>query len=432
VTRRIEVDHLSRVEGHGRIRVEIDGDEIKRIEFGLMEGPRWFESVVLGRSCEDVSSLVCRICAICSVGHKVTSLLALEDALGVEPSEQTKLLRELHSHGMFMESHSLHIYFLALPDFLGAGSVVELLPEHEAAVARALELKKLANDVQETIGGRAIHPENPVIGGFGRAPSKDDLERLRAALSDKLPDAVETVRLFAGLDYPGFTRMPTTFCAVRPEGAGFGYFGRSIAVTGAEDVPAKDYKKLVVERTVPHTTAKQSTVEGGDQPFMVGALARVNHFYQGLTPKAMEELDRSGVTIPSDNSLHNNFAQAVEFLYSLERSIEIIDTLLDGGYEPEEPVKYEPRAGHGVAATEVPRGTLYHEYELDSEGRVVAANIITPTAQNQANIERDMRRCVELGINLSDAELTAELEMIARAYDPCISCAVHLVEVVRK
>jgi len=431
VTRKIRVDHLSRVEGHGRIKVEIADGKITELQFSLFEGPRFFEAVALGTKYDQVHSVMARICAICSAGHKITSIMALEDALGVEVTEQTKLLRELYYHGMFIESHVLHLYFLALPDYLGYPSAIAMVSDHGPVVERALQMKKLANDIQEVCSGRPIHGENPVVGGFGQVPSADQLRTLHDRLQEYLPAAEETVSLFAGLDYPSFTKAPTVFYAVKPDGDLFSYFGSSIACSDGRVIAMKDYRQVCEEKVLPYTSAKQSLP--GGQPFMVGALARVNLFASTLTPRAARALEQSGISIPSDNSLHNNLAQAVETLYSFERAIDIIEDLFRRGLKQEPPVEVRPKAGVGIAGTEVPRGTLYHEYELDDEGRVVKANVVTPTAQNQANIEKDFRNCVtRMHEEADDVQLTKYLEMIARAYDPCISCAAHYVELVRR
>ncbi len=439
--RTIDVKHLSRVEGHGRILVEIDDrNRLERAQFSLVEGPRFFEALARGRDFRDIPMMVSRICAICSVGHKLTSVLALEDALGLTVSRQTQLLRDLLFQGMSIESHVLHTYFLALPDFLGAGSAIELVPRLPNEVKLGLAMKKLGNTIQELVGGRAIHPVNAIIGGFGRVPTRDELLTVRKRLVELLPGAEKTVEIFGGLTYPDDTvpadgARPTSFVALAPDGDQFSFFGRRIATSAAPEtvLPVEEYKAIADERVVPHSSAKHSLP--GGEPYFTGALARVNLFFNKLTPRAKAAALATGVRFPSANSLHNNLCQAIENLYSFERAIEVIDLLLeDGGPRPEAPADVEAkvRAGRGVAATEVPRGTLYHEYELDDAGQVVYANIITPTAQNQANVEKDFGSYLHRHPEADDATIAFNLEMIARAYDPCISCAAHYVEVKRR
>jgi sulfhydrogenase subunit alpha len=427
--RTITVDHLPRVEGHGRIIVELEGNTLKHARFNLAEGPRFFEALAKGRDFSDVPMMVSRICSICSVGHKLTSILAMENALGVKVTRQTELLRDLLFQGMSIESHVLHTYFLALPDFLGAGSAIELASKLPNEVKLALSMKKLGNTIQELVGGRAIHPINPIIGGFGRIPTGDELAAIRKTLVELMPGAEKTVALFGTLKYPSYTEAPTVFVSLVPDGDEFSFFGRRIATSKGAVIPVEEYKKIADERVVPHSSAKHSLP--GDEPFMTGSLARVNLFFDKLTPKAKAAAQAAGIKMPSNNSLHNNHCQAIENLYSFERAIKVIDLLLKDGLSPEAPVAVKPKAGRGVAATEVPRGTLYHEYELDAKGAVVYANVITPTAQNQANIEKDFKAYITRNPGADDKAIAFNLEMITRAYDPCISCAAHYVEIRR-
>lgn len=436
MTRPITVPHLARVEGHGRIKVEIADGKVTDVRFNIFESPRFFEAVVRGRRYDEIPEMVCRICAICSAGHKVTSLMAVERAAGIRVSKQTELLRELYYHGMFIESHVLHLYFLALPDYLGYGSVVELAPKYQKEVSSALAMKKLGNRIQELVSGRPVHGPNAVVGGFGKVPSEGDLRAVRQELENLFPAAQAAVHLFSQLDYPEFTRAFTVFFAVKPSGDLFSYFGDSIACSTGDEIPLDNYQVVCDERVLAHSTAKHSYSKG--EPFMVGALARVNLFHRMLTPVAKSLLRKIGWSLPSNNTLHNNLAQAVEVVYSFERAMQIIDTLLKEGVTQEEPVRPAADAfkrdggARGIAATEVPRGTLYHDYVFDEEGRLTWANVVTPTAQNAANVERDLRNCAQSTIHKDDEEIRLCLEMVARAYDPCISCSAHLIELVRR
>ncbi|HHY38320.1 MAG TPA: Ni/Fe hydrogenase subunit alpha [Clostridia bacterium] len=508
MTRALVVPEISRVEGHGRIRVEISDGKVTEVKLGIFEGPRFFEAVARGRRYDEVPEIMCRICAICSAGHKVTSILAVEDALGIQVSRQTELLRELYFLGMMIESHSLHLYFLALPDYLGYTSAIELVPKYADKVQQGLHLKRLGNRIQERISGRPIHGPNAVVGGFGKVPEASELVELKEELKELLPAAEDTVHLFAKLDYPEFTKAFTVFFALRPKDDKFSFFGNgSIACSSGDEIPLERYDVVCDERVLDYSTAKHSYSRG--DPFMVGALARVNLFHKGLTPVAASALKKTGWKLPSNNTLHNNLAQAVELVYSVERAIDVIDQLLEIGPVPEKPVKVDPaifeegcssrvkpasgknakkpedgvqtaekaenkpnekkvvqgddpkapemnstegskpgaggsgNAGpklvdidgegyRGIAATEVPRGTLYHDYKFDKNGRLVWANVVTPTAQNAANIERDLRACALNTIHREDDEIKLYLEMVARAYDPCISCSAHLVDLVVK
>ncbi|MGA2263617.1 MAG: Ni/Fe hydrogenase subunit alpha [Acidobacteriota bacterium] len=428
MTRTITIDHLARVEGHGGIKVVLDGDQVSTVQLDVFEGIRLLEGLVRGRSLEDVTGIVSRICAICSHGHSITSLQALEDALEVAVTPQTRKLRDLAYHGANIESHALHVFVLALPDLLGHPSVISLAGVNPDAVAMALRLKKLGNTIQEVIGGRAVHPVNYVIGGFGKVPSTDDLLTLKKELSARLTDCERTLEVLRGIKVPDIVCEPIRCAALVPEDEAF-FFGNCIELSdgGAnKTIPVREYRTLTNEYLVPHSHAKRSAND--HRSYMVGALARLTisgDRIGGMARRAWEELR---LTLPATNILMNNIAQAVEMIYSVERALHLVADLLETGIAPESPLPYRVRACHGTAATEVPRGILFYSYELDSEGRVAAADVITPTAQNLNHIEDQMRAAVRQGVEagVSDLMLEQRLAMIARAYDPCISCSVHL------
>ncbi len=423
----IVIDHLCRVEGHGGITVRIKDGKVADVNMDIFEGPRFFEPLVVGRSYDEVAPILMRICAICSASHTVASLMAVESALGIEVSTQTRLLRELLVQGGNIESHALHLFCLSIPDFLGYPSAIALASDHLQEVKMGLELKKLGNTIQEAIGGRAIHSMNAVVGGFGRPPTREALLDLKGQLTKGLEQSLAAVDLVSGLEIPDFCTSPNIYAALSSDGSGYSLFGDRIALSTGDTKDIKMYKEICNERVVAHSHAKQSLFKG--KPFAVGALARIALNGEKLSGQAKKAKDKLGLSSLSENMLDNNAAQAVEMVYSIERSLDIIDELLREGIKQEEPVEVRIRAGAGVGAVEAPRGTLYHSYSFDKAGRLTEADVITPTAQNLANIEKDLRISVENLIDESRESLGPKLEMVVRAYDPCISCAVHLVEV---
>jgi sulfhydrogenase subunit alpha len=424
----IRVEHLARVEGHGGITVELEGGAVRRVQFDIFEGARLLEGLVRGRSYEDVSPILSRICAICSVAHALTSIKATEKAFGVRVSPQTELLRDLLFLGESIESHALHLFFLAVPDYLDYPSAVALAADKPGAVQLGLRLKKLGNLIQETIGGRAVHPVNAVPGGFGRLPSLDQLITLRQALRQGVADCGATLDLMASLPPAEFCHAQTVFAALLA-GEDYSYYrGDQVAVlsNGAREIiAAAAYRSLTNETPAPHSHAKHSCYWG--RPFMVGALARLTARRDVLNCRATEALERLHLVLPSDNPVDNNKAQAVELVADVERALALAERLLKEGLAEERGVPVVPRAGTGTAVTEAPRGLLFHSYTYDEQGRVLAADVITPTALNAASIEDHFRHAVRQNAGSEPAALARKLEMIARAYDPCISCSVHLV-----
>jgi sulfhydrogenase subunit alpha len=424
----IVVEHLARVEGHGGITVELDGDTIGNVHFDVVEGARLLEPLVRGKRFDEVAPILSRICSICSAAHTLTSLKATENAFGVRISPQTELLRELMFRGESIESHALHLFLLALPDYWDYPSATALAADQPQAVLLGLRLKKLGNLIQETIGGRAIHPVNAVLGGFGKVPSVEQLIELRGALIEGTKDSDTMVDLMAALPSASFCHCDTAYAALfSPNGDSY-YGGDQVMVASKGDlslIRAADYRTLTNEKAVPHSHAKHSAFHG--KPFMVGSLARLTINPRRLTGKLAATMERLQLQLPSSNPMDNNKAQALELIRDVERALEIVEQLLREGIKDERPVGIQPRAATGTAITEAPRGLLIHSYTYDADGRITAADVITPTALNAADMEARFRRAVEECPEREDAAIAKRLQMIARAYDPCISCSVHLV-----
>jgi len=424
----IVIEHLARVEGHGGITVELEGDKVTNVKFDVFEGSRLLEPLIRGKRYDEVAPILSRICAICSAAHTLTSLKATENAFGIRVSPQTELLRELLFRGESIESHALHLFLLAAPDYLNYPSAIALAADKPAAVLLGLRLKKLGNLVQETIGGRAIHPVNAVVGGFGKVPSLDQLIELRGGLMQAAADSDAAIDLMASLPAADFCHSETLYAALRSPSVDSYYLGDEVMVVSNGNraiIPAADYQSLTNEKSVPHSHAKHSAFRGN--PFMVGSLARLTVNPRRLTGKLAVAMKRLKLTLPADNPMDNNKAQALELINDLQRALEIIEQLLRDGIKDERSMPVQPRAGTGTAITEAPRGLLIHSYRYDADGCIVSADVITPTALNAASMELHFRRAVEQCAEKEEAVLARRLQMIARAYDPCISCSVHLV-----
>ena len=425
----IDVKHVTRVEGHGNISIRVESGEITKLELAIVESPRFFESFLRGRHFSEAPHITCRICGICSVGHTTASIKAMEAALGIEPSEQTILLRKLILYGEELQSHFLHLYFLAVPDFLGVGSVIPLARTHPDVVRRALRMKKLANDICGVVGGRHIHPIAMHVGGITHVPRDDELMALKGRLEACREDLKHTAELFASIPMPDY-RRPTEYVALKDRSGEYAFYdGDIVSTRDPNPTPVSKYRNRVMETIVDHSAAKHCHSPHSDS-YAVGALARFNNNYEQLLPAAKSVALALGLSGPSENPYHNNTAQLIESVQCVEASIQLIDQLLTHGMTVE-PLRPPTRYAHGAGAAEVPRGVLFHEFGVDSHGRIEAANLIIPTGQNLANIEADMRGLVPQLIErgLGKEEMTLQLEMLVRAYDPCISCATHFLNV---
>jgi sulfhydrogenase subunit alpha len=426
MTETIKIDHLARVEGHGGITVTLDNGRVDQVQFDIFEGARLIEALVVGRLWADIPHIVSRICAICSAAHSLTAIKAIENAFGLKASPQTHRLRDLLYRGESIESHALHVFLLAAPDYLDYPSAIALAADMPKVVKLGLRLKKLGNTIQEAIGGRAVHPVNAIVGGFGKTPSLEQLAALHRDLHLGVQDCEAMLGVLAGLPEADFIHAPTVYAALDTAGD-YGYYaGTDIHLTSGATIPRDDYRKLTNEQPVGHSHAKHSHYD--NQPFMVGSLARVTLYGDKLSDKVKTAMKTLGLKVPSSNPMDNNKAQAVELLYDVEYALMLVEKMLRDKIKPEAPLEVKVKAGTGTAATEAPRGILFHSYTFDKSGHCTAADVITPTAQNLACAEYHFRAMVEQNRDKELPMLKKQLEMIARAYDPCISCSVHLVE----
>lgn len=422
-TRRIEVGALTRVEGEGALRVELEGDQIARVNLAIYEPPRFFEALLVGRPLEDVPDITARICGICPVAYQNTSSLALEQALGIQVSPEIRHLRRLLYCAEWIESHGVHMHLLNIPDFFNCDSSIELAKEFPDEVARGLRLKKHGNQLLEALGGRAVHPINVAVGGFFRAPKRKHLLDLVDDFRWGLDASIEVTRWVAGFEFPDFTQPYEMVSLQHPDH--YPMNEGSIVSSSGLDITPEAYETHFEERQVAHSTALQSVRLPAGTPYFVGPLARVNHNRQNLSHSARQLSNEVGIEWPCHNPYRSIVARALEVVHAYEEALQMIDQY----EEPERSkVEYEPRAGEGMAATEAPRGLIYHRYRIDEQGKITFAKIVPPTSQNQGQIETDLRKLLPGLIGHQDREIGIACEKLIRSYDPCISCATHFLK----
>lgn len=424
----ISVEHLARIEGHGDIHLEMVDGKVTRCEFSVTEPARLFEAMVQGRPFQDGPYIASRVCGICSASHTLTDILALEDIFGVQVTERTRAVRELLVYGSFLQNHATHLFVFAAPDFLGHKSVFPLSDADPATFEGALGLKRMGNELCTKVGGRSIHPITAVVGGFTSEISSEEYLRLADELESMMEFALASVDLFNGFDVVDLQTAGDMLAMV--EDGTYPVIGsqEALFVRSGDTFRAKDYRDHIAEYAIDHSAAFLARQTGTGKPYMASALARVNASWDHLTEPARFAAAKAGLRPPEFNPFANNVAQAVEIVDALVRCAGICRSLAVNGYEgTTEPVAFEVKAGRGVGFTEAPRGALFHEIELDDDGRIVKANIITPTSQNIANVEADMgtlaQKLADEGATTTDIQL--EVEKLVRAYDPCLSCSVH-------
>jgi sulfhydrogenase subunit alpha len=420
----IHIHHLTRVEGHGDITVRIRNGTLEDVRFSVVEAPRFFEAFLRDRNFREVTHLASRVCGICAVSHRGAALKATEAAFDVAISEQSHLLRRLAFHGEILSSHILHIYFLAAPDYLGVPSLLHRVAEDRDMVLRAMRLKSTAYDLCKWVIGRHTHPVAMKVGGFPFVHNIGELGPLRERLVAGLADIRETAALFASFSFPQFERETEYVSLSHPEY--YAFYDGDILSSDGHRIPAPRYREVIREYLVPYATAKYARAHRPE--YMVGALARINNNFHQLSPLAREMADMTRLTVPCFNPFMNTVAQIVESAHCLEEGIQIIDQLIEGGvFAEDERTEVTPRSGSGVGAVEAPRGILFHEYEYDSAGKCLSANMVIPTAQNLGNLEADLRAYTPGMLHLEQDGIAHSLEMLVRAYDPCISCSTHVI-----
>ena len=422
-TRTVRTDYLARVEGEGSLQVLVRDGEVVEARLEIFEPPRFFEAFLRGRSFDEVPDITARICGICPVAYQMSSARAMEDALGVEVDGPLRDLRRLIYCGEWVESHTLHVFMLHAPDFLGYESAIEMARDHRAVVELGLAIKKAGNELIALIGGREVHPINVRVGGFYRAPTRRELAPLRERLERARDQALEAVAWTGKLPFPDFERDVELVSLSEP-----GEYpidrGRLVSNRGL-DIAAHEFDENVVEEHVEHSNALYARMRGRGA-YLAGPLARYNLNFDRLSPLAQQAARDAGLGPVCRNPFQGIVVRAVEVLYAFDEALRIIDA-----YErPELPaVPLEPRAGVGHGWTEAPRGMLYHRYELDAEGKILAARIVPPTSQNQLAIEEDLFGLVSEMIDAPEEELQLRCEQAIRNYDPCISCATHFLRI---
>jgi coenzyme F420-reducing hydrogenase alpha subunit len=417
--RTIQVDYLARVEGEGALYVKIEGGKLAEVALKIFEPPRFFEAFLRGRHFSEAPDITARICGICPVAYQMSACHAMENACGVEVGGQLRALRRLLYCGEWIESHTLHVYMLHAPDFLGVPNVVAIAQKEPGMVERGLRLKKAGNRIVELLGGREIHPINVRVGGFYRVPSRGELAPLAGELAVARDLALETVRWVAGFEFPDFAAAPEYVALRHPDEYPFNE-GRIVSSAGL-DIDAAAFDTCFVEEHVARTNALHCRRRDGGA-YRVGPLARFNLNFDRLSPLARQAAVAGGI----DGGCHNPFrsivVRAVEIVYACDEALRII-----AEYEPPPApfVPVNPRAATGFGCTEAPRGLLHHTYRIDEGGIIQAAVIVPPTSQNQLSIEDDLRRLIADRLGLEDEPLRAQCEQAIRNYDPCISCATH-------
>ncbi|MBI4146992.1 nickel-dependent hydrogenase large subunit [Candidatus Woesearchaeota archaeon] len=419
----ITMENLSKIEGHTDLDICVRNNKVKHVHLKISENKRFYTQAIRGKPAVNAPHLMCRICGTCSIAHLLCCIQAVENALGVEPSPQTVLLRKLAMYGLYIRDHALHCYMFSLPDVVGKDSILEFdetnKKEHDL-IHDCFDVKAAGNALCTLVAGKAVHAPYPGVGGFTRIPAEDEIKPVIAKLLGVRNAVLNLIEIFMPEKFD-FTRETQYVCLTNPD---FNFYtGDHICTSKHVCIPLEKYGKYLEHHVMPYSQASGYKFKG--QTYLVGALARVNLNEAYLHPSTRKDAKKALELFPSKNVFYNNLAQVIEMLHAIDASVEL---LKNTKFKPEQPIKVLPKAGKGVGVVEAPRGTLYYLVEVGKDGKVTHGDIVVPTGQNQINIEQDIKVLVEKHLGWPKEKLQAEIEKLIRAYDPCMSCAAHFLK----
>jgi len=447
MARTIKIDPVTRIEGHARILLECNDDGGVEEAFFCVNELRGFERILVGMDAATLPQVTARICGVCPTAHHLAAAKALDNAAGVEIPEAARLLRELMYMGHVIHSHALSLFILAGPDLVfGLGgeaagrNIVGLVDAEPDLAKKGLRLRSLGQKINETIGGRGIHPVTAVAGGISFQLSDGQFARIRELTAEAVPLCHELAAKLKDLLLSFLDRNPLLLSELNQPSWYLGtvsggrlnfYDGelRAIDEAGAirQEFPATAYSDFLIERTVANSYAKEVYlgVDGAERLYRVSTLARLN-VADGLeTPLAQAEFEnfRRNFGRPCHNAVLQMYAKLIELVYAAEKAELIINHPALRG---ETRVAADFRGARGVGHVEAPRGTLIHDYRIDERGIVRAANMIIATQQNTAAINRSLKEGANaLFTGTDDAAVLNSLEFVVRCYDPCLACSTH-------
>jgi len=422
------------MEGHTDFVAEILRGDVKSAKIMTTEGARLIEGILIGRKYIEAPIITARICGICPVVHKISSIKSIENAFGIKPTIQTIKLRKLLLAAQIIHSHALHLFFLSLPDFFDITNDLKFVKKYEKETHCAIAVREWALKIIEVIGGRAVHPIACEVGGFKVLPEKAELKNLASQYEAILKSAICLINLVIKIKLPKFNR-PTAYMALADKSE-YAYYSGDLKVLKADGlekmIKAEDFTRNIKEIEEPYRAAKSAKLDG--EPFMVGALARVNINHDHLHHLAKGILRGWKWKFPQTNSFYNIWAQALEIVHFIEESKKLLDDMVRNlRDEPSQGKKLNLISGanpagrdsFGADAVEAPRGTLYHAYNINKDGLIKDCQIITPTVSFLKNLEEDIAAYIPELNKLSAEKRARKIRALIRAYDPCIACATH-------
>jgi coenzyme F420-reducing hydrogenase alpha subunit len=415
----ISMEGLSKMEGHTDLDISVKDGVVVDLKLKVSESKRFFTQAIRGKSALAVPQLVSRICGTCSIPHLLACTQAVEYAMGVEPTAQTRKLRELSEVGNILRDHAMHLYMFCLPDVVGKDSVFDFDKKEEKVLKKAFAIKNAANKLCTAVMGRIVHGLYSQVGGFNKLPMPQELKGAAKDLKAVREDIVDTLNLFA-VDW----KLESKRDYIALLDAEFDFTEGVIKSSRGPILQHDEFADYLHRVVFPYSQSTGFQCLG--EEYRVGALARLNLNKGALHKDTKKDAAKLLKRFPSNDIFDNIPAQAVEMLQCVDRSIDIIESFEVKG---EKPVEVKLKAGTGTGVVEAPRGTLFYELTLDDKGMVKDGLLVIPTAQNQLSMQCDIGLLVQDNIDMNRYKLEHEIEKLVRAYDPCFSCATHFLKV---
>jgi len=415
----IKIDLLSKIEGHASLNIKIRKDKVEDVKLKVLENKRFYTQAVRGKPALAVPALVSRICGTCSISHLTCATEAIEKALGVEPSEQTMMLRKLAMYGTMIRDHALHLYLFCLPDIFGYDSLLDFAGKYKHLIGECFEIKAGGNALSTWAAGRSVHPAYSRIGGWTVLPKQEKAKEVARQLLDCREHALELAELFHDCSWQ-FERESEFISLITPD---YTFLEGRMGGTKGFRLPESDYYKHLQKVIIPYSQATAFEFEGKE--YMVGALSRLNLNKGALHPDTIRDCSKMLKEFPTGNVFSNNLAQAIEIIHCIDHAAEMLESVQ---IKNEKPVEPKIQTGKGAGAIEAPRGTLWYGFDI-ADSKVKTGHIVIPTAQNQIKMQNDIRALVQKLVKEPKTTIVRECEKLIRAYDPCMSCASHFLKV---
>ncbi len=455
MSKTLVIQPVTRIEGHAKVTITLDdAGNVSEARVNVVE-LRGFEKFCIGRPVEELPRIVTSICGVCPWSHHLASAKACDAVFGVEPPPAGKRLRELGNAIAFTEEHILHFYFLAGADFImgpaadhSIRNVIGIAGAVPDIARKVVRSRHLGARMLEILSGKSIHPVAAVPGGFSKALTPEERDKM-LPMAEEVLDLAKFSIAFAKSDvFPKYLDVVKTLGVIKTgflgtvtkDGTLDLYDGvlRMMQADGTyEDFPYDKYTDYIAEHIEPWTYMKFPYMKKAgklsmdlDNPvgvYRTNTLARMNVCDRIRMPLAQKEFEefRSKFGRPVQLTLAYHWARLIELLYNAEYVVELLKSPDIISKEIRVPVK--PRAARGIGCVEAPRGTLIHDYETDADGMVTNVNLIVGTTHNNAPINMSVKKAAQDNIKGGkyDQGLLNMVEMAIRAYDPCLSCATH-------